>query len=115
MASFALGSLRVKSLLRRRSPLGTLVFRDCYVAALSWVPWCDELCTSPRSREPWCQELVPSPLADGSHVLERLWGLVGVFFGSFLEPLGSPFGATLRRPFGPSRGVLEAFGRLGAL
>ena len=35
MAPFALGSLGVESLLRHRSLLGALVFKDCYVAARS--------------------------------------------------------------------------------
>ena len=35
MAPFALGSLGVESLLRHRSLLGALVFRDVYVAARS--------------------------------------------------------------------------------
>ena len=40
MAPVALGSLGAESLLRHRSLLGALVFRDCYVAARSWEPWC---------------------------------------------------------------------------
>ena len=45
MAPFALGNLGVESLLRHRSLLGALVFRDVYVAARSWEPWCRELLT----------------------------------------------------------------------
>ena len=45
MAPFALGNLGVESLLRHRSLLGALVFRDVYVAARSWEPWCRELFT----------------------------------------------------------------------
>ena len=42
---FAIGSLGVESLLRHRSLLGALVFRDVYVAARSWEPWRSKLFT----------------------------------------------------------------------
>ena len=58
MAPFALGSLGVESLLRHRSILGALVFRDCSVTA--------------RSREPWCSEIATLPLALGSLGVESL-------------------------------------------
>ena len=45
MAPFALGSHGVESLLRHRSLLGALVFRDVYVAARSWEPWRSKLFT----------------------------------------------------------------------
>eukprot|EP00959_Pyramimonas_sp_CCMP1952_P223973 4683345-Pyramimonas_sp.AAC.1 len=67
MAPFILGSLGVKSLLRHRSLLGALVFRDFDVAACSWEPCCSELFTSTRSGQPWCSELLTTPLAAGSH------------------------------------------------
>ena len=37
----------MKSLLRHRSLLGAVVFRDCYVAARYWEPWFSELVLSP--------------------------------------------------------------------
>ena len=95
-----LGALVLSACLRDRSLLVAAVFRDVYVAARSGVP---------------------CPLAAGSHgVIWRIWGFWGVFWKSFGGPVRAllgrlgPFWAIVG-PFGPPRGVLEAFGRLGAL
>ena len=95
MAPFALRGLGVENLLRQRSLLGALVFRDSYVAARSWEPWCSEMFTLPlalgslgvrspsgalalracyvtaRPREPERPELDTSPLAVGSLGVQR--------------------------------------------
>ena len=99
-------SLGVKSLLRHRSLLGALVFRDCYVAARpwglwcrvdyitlrSWEPWSSQLVyVTTRSWEPWCSEIVTLPLALGSFGVELLKSPFAlgslVFLSLFASPL----------------------------
>ena len=98
--------LSVDNCLRRRSLLGALVLRACYVTARSWEPWCSEMFTLPlalgslgvenclrnrsllgalalrachvtvRCWEPWCEELFALPIA-------LLFGVSGPSWGSF--------------------------------
>ena len=109
---FALGSLGVESLLRHRSLLGALVFRDCYLVDRSCEPWCSEMFTLPlalgslgvehclrhrsllgalvlrgyhvtaRYWETWCDEFFALPIAPSCGVSGPSWVLLGLF-GSF--------------------------------
>ena len=100
--------LGVQSLLRHRSLLGALVFRDFYVAARSWALvlrtcyvtalWgvlVSRACyVTARCWEPWCY-------------LASL-GLLGGLLGALLEPFWGPLG-TLLAVLGPFWAVLGTF------
>ena len=96
----ALGNLGVENCLRNRSLLGALALRACHVTVRCWEPWCEELfCVTDRS------------------FIWRLWAFLGVLLGRFWGPFGlswGPLGPSWG-PAGSSGGILEAFGRLGAL
>ena len=120
-------SLGVKSLLRHRSLLGALLFRDCYVAARTWELWCRVVYVTLRSWEPWSSQLVYVTTRCSEPWCEELLRdrsppclgcrseACAVFAGISGEAYRGPLGGSFEAAWGPFRGLFWAsWGALGA-
>ena len=109
----ALGSLGVESLLRHRSLLGALVFRDCCIVDRSCEPWCSEMFTLPPALGSLGVEhclrhrsLLGALVLRDCHVTARYWE---TFFTSFLRYRSLLHVASLGLLGGPFKGLFDNF------